>query len=135
VSDASIADMAQLVSDWRPHELDRMRQTVLDAACGLVLAAPAKKRGVPGLGDEYLGEHETEWGTFHLYKRAPDTSMLKLLVEQNLGRPGNRSTEKVDPLIQIFTAVEGFEERALPQAGEPITVPALGASFEGLDDL
>lgn len=133
--EASILDMAQLVSDWRPAELERMRQTVLDAACGLVLAAPGKKRGVAGLGDEYLGEHATEWGTFHLYRRAPDTGMLKVLLEQNLGKPGSRSTEKVDPVIRIYTALEGFEERALPLAGDPITVPALGANFDGLDDL
>jgi hypothetical protein len=121
-------DMARLVSDWRPAELERMRQTVLDAACGLTLAAPGKRRGVKGEGDEYLGEHETEWGTFHLYRRAPDTAMLKLLVEQNLGRPGNRSTEKVEPVIRIFTAIEGFDEAPMPVGMEDL--PTFGADIE-----
>jgi hypothetical protein len=127
---APLMDMARLVSDWRPAELERMRQTVLDAACGLTLAAPGKKRGAKGEGEEYLGEHETEWGTFHLYRRAPDTAMLKLLVEQNLGRPRNRSTEKVEPVIKIFTAIEGFEEAPLPRGMDDL--PTFGADIEAM---
>jgi len=125
-----LMDMARLVSDWRPAEVERMRQTVLDGACGLMLALPTKKRGTRAEGEEYVGEHETEWGTFHLYRRAPDPTLLKLLVEQNLGRPGNRSTEKVEPVIKIFTAIQGFDEAPMPAGMDDL--PTFGADIEAM---
>jgi hypothetical protein len=121
-----------VVSDFSEAELRRMRAAAIDSACGLVLASPRKKTGkASDAGEVYLGEHETEWGTFHLYRRPPDPSMFRELLHQNLGRPGSRSPEKVDPIIVVKHCIPAIQE-LLPKDPEfGVAADLLGEPGEG----
>lgn len=121
---AASPSFARVLSDYSEDDLDDMRQACRDLARGVRVAMQVPKRAGERLGE--LGVELTDvvvngvaYDQFWVYLRPPDPQMIKLIVEQNIGKPGTRAGRKVDRLLEVRHCVPGFSDlTGPPEAGE-----------------
>ena len=121
--DAQDARYAAIVSDLDDETLARVQRSIVDLATGLtrIIAVPR------GKGSAFLPE--ATWNeafvngvpveTVTAYVTPPDPAAIRMIMEFNLGRPGQRDMGRKDPVIRIHTTVPMPWELATRADGSP----------------
>jgi len=95
-----------------PEREEQMEAALWDLALGHAVLLPYGAKPPQGVTIETITvlDENGEPGHIRIYLRPPDTAMLKLLIEQNVGRPGSRYAREREQTILVQHAVPGWDE-------------------------
>ena len=95
-----------------PEREDQMEAAVWDLALGHAVLLPygAKPPQSVIVENVTVKDEDGEPSEIRLYLRPPDPAMLKLLIEQNVGRPGSRMAKEREQVIRVMHCVPSWDE-------------------------
>jgi hypothetical protein len=112
-----------------PEREEQMEAALWDLALGHAVLLPYAAKPPSGVEIETISvyDRDGEAKEIRVYLRPPDSAMLKLLIEQNVGRPGSRLAKEHEQVICVMHAVPAWneEEEDVQYVGEVTAAPAL----------
>lgn len=102
--------VGRMISVTKGRE-EQMETALWDLALGHAVLLPYGAKPPQGVTIEnvtVMVNDEPE--SIRVYLRPPDPAILKLLIEQNVGRPGSRYAKEREQAILVMHAVPGWDE-------------------------